>query len=300
MEDKNNILAKWLANELSDQELKDFENSEDFHLYQNIKFKMEQAKLSDFDKDQMLENIINPSRPIIKITPFYQQSWFKIAAVFVVLSGFLLSYLFLQNNDLEKISGQNSLAFNLPDYSKVTLNKNSKLTYSEDFEDRNVYLNQGEAYFEVKKGSKFCVHTDQGKVEVLGTKFNIKLSSSTIDVECYEGKVKISKNKFNFVLEKGKKLFYHSIVDDLYKLENLNIEEPQWLKNNLSFVDESLENVINTLMKHYNMGIILKVESNKKFNGTLPSDNVENALQILSTTYQFKFKKISTNTIEIE
>lgn len=66
--------------------------------------------------------------------------------------------------------------FLLPDGSKVWLNTGSSLTFSSDMShaDRVVEMT-GEAYFEVAKrpGQRFLVHTNFGKIDVLGTKFNI-------------------------------------------------------------------------------------------------------------------------------
>ena len=66
------------------------------------------------------------------------------------------------------------LAVTLPDGSKVNLNADSRLTYKpyQWIISRNVEL-EGEAFFEVKQGKRFSVKSNQNKVNVLGTSFNI-------------------------------------------------------------------------------------------------------------------------------
>ena len=64
----------------------------------------------------------------------------------------------------------------LPDGTVVWVNSESSLRFPEKFTSnrREVYL-EGEAYFEVKKDANrpFYVHTEVGKVRVLGTAFNV-------------------------------------------------------------------------------------------------------------------------------
>jgi transmembrane sensor len=72
-------------------------------------------------------------------------------------------------------SEDSAMAFELPDGSKVYLNRNSKLTYPENFmKSRTVYLS-GEAFFDVahNKG-EFMVYCQDMRVRVLGTSFNVK------------------------------------------------------------------------------------------------------------------------------
>ena len=64
----------------------------------------------------------------------------------------------------------------LPDGTVVWVNSESSLRFPEKFTSnrREVFL-EGEAYFEVKKDANrpFYVHTEVGKVRVLGTAFNV-------------------------------------------------------------------------------------------------------------------------------
>mgnify|MGYP000321937587 FL=1 len=64
----------------------------------------------------------------------------------------------------------------LPDGTVVWVNSESSLRFPEEFTSnrREVFL-EGEAYFEVKKDANrpFYVHTEAGKVRVLGTAFNV-------------------------------------------------------------------------------------------------------------------------------
>ena len=65
----------------------------------------------------------------------------------------------------------------LPDHSKITLNAASSIRYPAKFTNsRDVYLEEGEAYFDVKHDTSkpFIVHTGGISTKVLGTAFDIK------------------------------------------------------------------------------------------------------------------------------
>ena len=81
----------------------------------------------------------------------------------------------------------------LPDGSTVTLNADSKLAYNKLTWglNRKVSL-EGEAFFEVEKGSTFAVNSPQGTTTVLGTSFNVYDRPDGFTVKCSTGKVKVA------------------------------------------------------------------------------------------------------------
>ena len=78
----------------------------------------------------------------------------------------------------------------LPDGSIAQLNGSSTLKYHPYWWNisRNISL-EGEAFFEVAKGSKFSVESKNGTTSVLGTSFNIYARSNQYEVVCVTGKV---------------------------------------------------------------------------------------------------------------
>ena len=110
--------------------------------------------------------------------------------LFIVLSGVLgrradHSDIILANNT-EAVS-----LYSLPDGSRAFLRKGASLSYDKTFnsKDRKVSL-KGEAYFDVKKDESlpFVVRTEQVRVKVLGTSFNVKSEEGT-EVILEKGKV---------------------------------------------------------------------------------------------------------------
>ncbi|MDW7693338.1 FecR domain-containing protein [Flammeovirgaceae bacterium SG7u.111] len=107
--------------------------------------------------------------------------WKPIAASLAIFFVLAAAFSFLSNkNDVDAFviieSNQHVEQVNLPDGSKVTLNKHSTLTYPKGFNKnkREVEL-EGEAYFEVADGykSSFVVETKTARVKSAGDEFSI-------------------------------------------------------------------------------------------------------------------------------
>ncbi|GAC16462.1 FecR family protein [Aliiglaciecola lipolytica] len=84
--------------------------------------------------------------------------------------------------------------YSLDDGSTVYLNTNSRVQVDYTDDNRNVWLIYGEAHFEVAKNPNkpFRVYAAGGRVEAVGTAFNVKLSDNLLDVLVTEGRVAMS------------------------------------------------------------------------------------------------------------
>lgn len=135
----------------------------------------------------------------------------------------------------------------LSDGTKVVLNKNSKLTYSNQYgmQTRMVQLD-GEAYFDVMHDKKhpFEVKMGDSKITVLGTIFNVKafMQNECITATLIEGsilfenanqKVKITpnqqlkynKNSSNVTIDTVNVDYTTAWKDDIYKYKSIELQE---------------------------------------------------------------------------
>ena len=100
-----------------------------------------------------------------------------------------------QSKMLEQVAanGERRL-IQLGDGSSATLNGGSRLRYSAG--NRDVFL-EGEAFFDVRHNAArpFRVHARQGVIEDVGTKFNVRAYSPTIEVAVAEGSVTLAGDK---------------------------------------------------------------------------------------------------------
>lgn len=296
--EENYILAKWLNNELEGEELKSFEASEDFAMYQKIKVYSSQLQTPDFDEKKMLQNVLSQKKTTAKVVSI--NTWlFRVAAIVVLSLGITFTLRHFATATQAATNGTTA-QFLLPDESEVVLNSGSEIKYNKWNWNNNRKLSlQGEAYFKVAKGNTFEVETTLGKVTVLGTQFNVKNRKSRLDVTCYEGKVQVNYQKEQLVLSPGMSVSF----ENGKKIDTSNPEhiKPEWLDNQVKFTKEKLVEIIEELNRKYNTQIEFKGKpTHQVFSGTLPTNNLEVALEIIATTYHLKISKISDSKIVLQ
>ncbi len=244
-----------------------------------------------YKKEEVLARLLEEieqkeEKPVRKISPYLRAA--SIAATAAVL---IAIWLFTATETVHS-SGGDTLAFRLPDASRVVLHNGSALTYRKHFRNRNVSLT-GEAYFEVEKGSGFVVKTNRGEVEVLGTRFLVNEAGSRFTVQCYEGKVKTRFNDNAWVLEAGTRLTGKG--KDAEKETVVNEKGyPAFAKFNKKFQNVALHEVMREIEQFFDVTVQLKVPAEKRFSGSILTGSLENALQIvcepLQIDYAFKDK----------
>lgn len=82
----------------------------------------------------------------------------------------------------------------LADGSRITLNTGSRIRVALETAERKVWLDGGEAFFEVAhdKNRPFVVMAGGQKVTVVGTKFSLKREGDRLDAVVVEGKVRVA------------------------------------------------------------------------------------------------------------
>ena len=191
--------------------------------------------------------------------------------------------------------GQFSL--NLEDGTKVLLNSDSKIKYPVKFikgKKRQVELLYGEAFFEVSSsknnnGSEFIVSTKTQKINVLGTKFNVKSygGDDVITTTLVEGKVKVENGENQILLfpNQQSKVDSNSAIIDVSDVDVS--QQISWIKGLFSFNDTSLEDIMHTLSRWYDLEFIFKSANQKKFifSGILErTKSIEDILFIIEKT----------------
>jgi len=194
----------------------------------------------------------------------------------------------------------------LPDGTKVVLNGRSVISYSSDrfnHAERRISF-EGEAYFDVAKnpGVPFIVYSDGFKLKVLGTKFNIVNHKENSDAEIFleNGEVSLEAlhSSNEIVLEPNQK----AVLNKRLGTFNVDKETPRkvlsWMKGELYFSDTPLQSVIKGLEQCYNVKIekLPNSLSNDVFSGTLPTDDILEALNIIKGLYGLSYV-VSDSTI---
>ena len=247
------FLARWLNQELTKEELEDFKESSDYFLYDKIAMMSAQLEAPEFEKEKVLGNIkakLATSDVTKKRAKVINLNWIYGAAASVLL---LFSLFYYVNQPVCYKTGYGEqMAITLPDGSEVLLNSKSSIEYDEKKWDSKRKLNlSGEAFFKVEKGEKFSVVTEYGEVNVLGTQFNVNASSKFIEVQCFEGKVKVVSEDIESILTKGRAFRNMDKPEEWEILQS----EPSWKNGETSFKSIPLKYVIRSIENQYGIEI---------------------------------------------
>jgi len=287
---QENYLAKWLNNELSEEELAAFKRSEEYASYQKIVRASDALEAPSFDMEKALSDFkdrqLNKETKVIKMRP--AQYLMRIAAAVTVL--FAATYFYIASlNETFSTEYAQRTEIVLPDASEVLLNAESELSYSERKWDSERKLSlEGEAFFKVAKGKKFTVTTDLGTVSVLGTQFNVESRKGFFEVTCYEGLVSVSFQGKEVKLPAGTSFLV--VNDRIVPAEAPLTSVPSWINNESSFKSIPLTYVLNEFQRQYNVKVETKnVDLTQLFTGTFSNTNINLALQSISTPSQISY-----------
>lgn len=174
--------------------------------------KKEEVEISTSRKKEIGDQIFGKLQLAMreeKVKPFYQGSWFKIAASLLLIMSCTLAF-WKFNGPVENDNNLITLTtkanekrkLRLSDGSEIILGASAKISYPAKFTDSNrlVRLLEGEAFFDIAHEEKrpFRVNTNSGlNVKVLGTSFHVKSyqNSHKVEVAVATGKVAVMNNE---------------------------------------------------------------------------------------------------------
>jgi len=205
-------------------------------------------RLSDIFKDinASIDNRIDKKQSTLT---FRRLAWVGGIAASIALIIFLLPGMGSKTEQYITSIGEKE-EVELPDGSIVQINNSSELKFSSKDWSREVEL-IGEAFFKVEKGSKFTVASQQGRVTVLGTEFNVYDRSGLFEVECLEGKVQVDfKGGSSFILDAGDKLSDFN-NDQVPVVKKQVVKEIDWLNKFVQIDSMDLGFVFDEIGRYY-------------------------------------------------
>ena len=198
----------------------------------------------------------------------------------------------------------------LPDGTKVWLNACSRLEYRTSLfsTERKVNMS-GEAYFEVEhdKNAPFVINSRDLRIEVLGTKFNIRANEDEplITTTLLEGSVLVtaSGETEGMVMKPFQQLSYDqgtgkTILTDC----PTSNDYISWIDNKLYFENTRFEDIAKSLERHYNIHFVFAKEKLKDERFTAEfqtNDNIYQILSILKLTGKFNYK-VDKRTVTLD
>lgn len=226
------------------------------------------------------------------------------AAMLILL--ILIGIIFLNRNTNHQIktlttSSKERKHLTLSDGSTVYLNSNSSIKYLENFKENIREVNLiGEAYFSVVKNYRpFVVVTNNAKITVLGTKFDVWARNEKTRVIVKEGKVTLSSKKSEskkINLLSGQTSF---VSKDMEPAPPTNVDTDNmlaWINGKLIFNHTPLIEVIEELERCFNTKLILEnsIDKNKTLTGTIDlfeNYDIDSVLSMICLTFQLEYEK---------
>ena len=221
------------------------------------------------------------------------------AGVAIVVGAIILLWGLQKVNQWRVITTHNAerIQLTLPDRSSVTINYDSTIKYPRDFSDSNRrVLLTGEAFFEVTPHSDpFIVKTENARIRVLGTKFNIWARDEQTRVIVQEGRVSLkaldSTDDERIVLTaKQMSICRKSAVPNA----PLTVDSERllgWLQNRIVFERTPLTQIIAELQRIYDIRIELASRALGKntLTGTFHNKPIETVLTSICITLNLKY-----------
>ncbi len=286
---------KWLNDELSEEEKKDF--AEEYQFLQKIQSALNQFKAPKYDvsnQERLLsEKLESDSARVV--------SWptvlLRLAASILLVGSVYMIYLINEGSSSSPtmVSSAEKTNFILPDSSFVALNAGSKISY--DWKNAREVKLSGEAFFHVKKGSTFDVITTLGTVSVVGTQFNVEVWDDFFEVICFEGEVRVNSGSDEISLTKGRS--WRSIEGEKSLVKKSLEEIPDWRQGESRFTSIPLKYVFDELERQYNVRVFTEdIDLRQRFTGAFPHDNINLALKSISVPLNLSYK-LEENEVQI-
>lgn len=239
------------------------------------------------------------SAPVAKVRKLSFLKYAAAAVVVLVVGAALWASTYSQT--VRSLSEQQIVA--LPDGSSVQLNGQSSLSFHPYwwFMSREMHF-EGEAYFQVEKGSDFAVISEAGTTTVLGTSFSIDTRNNNYKVFCETGKVRVHNPSGEVVLLPGDMALLQE-NNEFKTLEGVEAKEVlYWSDSKFYFENLALSEVLSALERQYGVSIKTQGKGMKgmRYTGFFSKPNsVEEALEVVSLSLGLTFEKVENGNYKV-
>ncbi len=147
----------------------------------------------------------------------------------------------------------------------------------------------GEAFFEVRKGAAFSVETPEGRVEVLGTSFNVFARDKVLEVACYTGVVRVTAGGEVKRLTAGQA--FRKQEQSAGKETNFQPEtQPSWTTGVTYFEKTVLEDVFKEFERQFDVKVRMENGQQERYTGRLLHADQMETMQEICRIMGLKFR----------
>lgn len=226
------------------------------------------------------------------------------AIVFLVLF-FATTQLDIQRPEAQRfytyVCDKNKSHFTLNDGTEITLNRNSRLTYSDEYgTDKRMVSLEGEAYFEVAKNPEkpFIVDMGNASIRVLGTTFSVKADKGNdlITAVLKEGSIRFESPTQQVLLAPDQRLTFTRSTNKI-DIQTVNAKEDlAWKDGLLKYKSIALYTLLNELEKRYEVPIHIEnkklMDPNVTVSGTFSDQqSLQEILRIISRSLPIQWSQ---------
>lgn len=188
----------------------------------------------------------------------------------------------------------------LSDGSIIALNSSSRVTYPNRFYGKNREITfEGEGFFTIAKDNTrpFIVKTSTIKIQVTGTRFNLKTydNENFVETTLEEGSVNISelghKNRY-FKLHPGKQAIFDKCNHAFNVIDFDPEKSSSWQSDKYYFMSKSFEDIAHVLERRFDVTIDIQSEKlkNEIFSGDfVRGENLEQILTIIKKSTKMDY-----------
>lgn len=210
---------------------------------------------------------------------------------------------------VEVAAGNAPREVTLPDGSRVTLNRASRLRYAAEFggETRLVALT-GEAFFDVERNAAkpFVIEARGTEVRVLGTSFNVNAATPDVTVTVATGTVRFSgktekARHSGVILTKAETATFRAAADTILKGNRANPNALAYKTRVLLFENTPLSEVVEALNHTYGANLTLaRTLRTCPLTATFDNEPLDTILGVLADTYRLRIERGPEGRIAIE
>jgi transmembrane sensor len=203
--------------------------------------------------------------------------------------------------ELATLKGQ-PRTFALDDGTMVTLDADSRLTANIGAHRRRVSLTRGEALFTVKHdGSRpFEVVTSAGRVQDLGTRFDIEALENSTQVSVIEGRVAVLTARGQALLIAGQAGGYDN-AGDLLPVKPFKEDATAWSQGQRHFDHERLGDVLERVARYHSVKFVFSDShlQDLRVSGTFRIGDLSLILRTLAAALPIESRDLNAGQIEI-
>lgn len=255
-------------------------------------------------------NNIEPEAQTLKLNAqttnrrVFLQHPLRIAAaiLFLLAASWVGWYLLSSPYEVYRTAYGETKELSLPDGSTVVLQANSRLKVAKNWEEAETRLTEleGEAFFTVKKGQgefpvKFVVATDDFKVEVLGTQFNVLHRQTEQRVVLVEGKIKLRLDQEDLALAPNEMIQFSRETKNYEKIKVQPAEHTAWAQGQLLLNNTPLIEMARMLRDNYGFDVRFSedIDQNQKRTslGLIPIQSPNELMDYIAAIYELEFRK---------